>query len=148
MSAKQEKFIELQEKKAFEEKEEAVKPAAAPSAEIAKKTDGKEAKKPEKKEEKKDAKPPEKKREVVLERIYTVSLKDAYSKPQMKRANVAIRMLKDFLSRHMKADRPNVHVAVALNNLIRARGSGRPLKKVKILATKDKEGVVLAEQSA
>lgn len=147
-TARQDKFVELQEKKAEEKKLEDLKPAQAPGVEAAggvKPEAKKEAAKPARKaeEEKK-----EKKREVVLERVYAVNLSTAYAKPKMKRGNAASTLLLDFLRRHMKSPAEKIRVSPALNDAIRARGSARPLKRVKLKATKDKEGIVLAELAA
>ncbi|MEK6843532.1 MAG: 50S ribosomal protein L31e, partial [Candidatus Micrarchaeota archaeon] len=90
----------------------------------------------------------ERKREIVLERIYIVSLADTYRKPAMQRANYAIKFLKKYLTRHMKAQEGNVKISLILNNFIRKRGSGRPVKKIKIKATKDKDGIVIAETTS
>jgi large subunit ribosomal protein L31e len=162
--AKEAKFVALQEKKSEEakEKKQEVELAAIESKE--KKVEGKKgaiapkaqakkegekaatAKAPEKKEEKKEEKEI-KKREIILERIYSIPL-DVYAKPQQHRANAAIKVLKKFLARHMKTDIKKVKIALIVNNTIRKRGGGRPMKKVKVKATKDKEGIVLAELAA
>ncbi|MFH1199615.1 MAG: 50S ribosomal protein L31e [Candidatus Micrarchaeota archaeon] len=160
-TSKQDKFIELQEKKAQEKKDEQPAAiAAAGAGEPAPKQAGdakpsgkqegedKEARKPQKKDEKKEEEKKEKKREIVLERIMTLSLVNAYNKPQMMRANNATRLLRALLSRHMKVPAGNVRIAPALNDSLRVRGSSHPPKKVKIKATKDKDGIVLAEPAA
>lgn len=170
-SAKEAKFVALQEKKAEEAKVEVAiakeekieakaaehpvkaevhrhegkKEGAAPSKEGEKKA---EPKKEEKKPAEKEAAKEEKKREIVLERIYTVPFSQIYAKPQQSRGNMAITFLRKFLARHMKGAPEKIKISLILNNTIRKRGSGRPMKKVKIKATKDKEGVVLAEIAA
>lgn len=115
-----------------------------------------ERKAEEKEKRKKEEKPAaakkekeEKKREIVLERVYTVNLRKAYSKPSYKRANTATVMLKEFLSRHMHAGDPaKVKLATELNEFIRQRSSARPPKRIKVQAGKDKEGIVLARLAA
>ncbi|HLC48382.1 MAG TPA: 50S ribosomal protein L31e [Candidatus Norongarragalinales archaeon] len=170
-SAKEAKFVALQEKKAEEakvevaiakeekieakaaehqvktetHKHEGKKEGAAPSKAGEKKA---EPKKEEKKPAEKEAAKEEKKREIVLERIYTVPFSQIYAKPQQSRGNMAITFLRKFLARHMKGAPEKIKISLILNNTIRKRGSGRPMKKVKIKATKDKEGVVLAEIAA
>ncbi|MFH1751230.1 MAG: 50S ribosomal protein L31e [Candidatus Micrarchaeota archaeon] len=172
-SAKEAKFVVLQEKKAEEAKEKiaeakeekaeikdapakksgeapgekAEKTAETPAKGAEAKKEASETKKPAevKKEEPKEEK---KKREIVLERIYTVPMIEAYSKPAMARANNAIKLLRRFLARHMKAEDGKIKIAEKVNNLIRSRGSGRPMKSIKVKATKDKEGIVLAEIAA
>lgn len=103
-------------------------------------------KKAEEKKEKKEEKEPEeevKKREIVLERVFVVPLGKAFSKPLMKRGPTAVRLLREFICRHLKAAPEKVRLEPSLVNKVCSRGSPQPLKKVKVLATKDKEGVVV-----
>jgi large subunit ribosomal protein L31e len=100
---------------------------------------------PRKREEKK---PAEKKRDVVLERVYAFNLRDAYAKPRTKRTRAAARILRELLARHLKTDPGLVRLAPALDAWMRARGIGRPEKRVKVRASKDREGLVLAELTA
>ncbi len=86
-----------------------------------------------------------KKREIVLERVYNVPLVEAYKKPHYKRADFATDLLRSFLAKHFKAELSKVKLSPALSASVRVRGSQRPLKLVKVRATKDKEGKVLAE---
>jgi len=96
-----------------------------------------EAKKAEKKEE------PADKREIVLERVYTVPLADAYAKPAKKRAGRAVKLLREFLSRHMKSQ--NVKIDPGVNEFIEERGAASPSKAVRVNASKDKAGMVWAK---
>jgi len=139
------------------EKEKPVEPEApqaAAKAEQAKDLSAKAEAKPaekteaEKKEEAKAKELAEKKREIVEERIYTVPLVKAYKKPENKRAGYAVRLLRQFVSRHMKANESAVFIAPQANESINARGSRRPPKLLKIKASRDKEGKVLAELAA
>jgi large subunit ribosomal protein L31e len=98
------------------------------------------AKKKKEKEEKK-----EKKREIVLQRVFVVPLDEAYFKPRSARARVATRMLQAFIAKHMKTPLANVRIAPALNSLLRERGDRKPPKKVRVSASKDKDGIALAE---
>ncbi len=96
--------------------------------------------------EKAEAAPKEaKKREIVLERVYSVPLMDAYKKPHDMRANYAVRSLRAFVSKHMKAELGKIKISSEVNEFIRENGSRKPAKLVKVRATKDKEGVVFAE---
>ncbi|MCX6767353.1 MAG: 50S ribosomal protein L31e [Candidatus Micrarchaeota archaeon] len=135
-------------KSAAEAAKDAGKPAgaAAPSAGGEKKPS--EQKPVEKKEYKKPAeqKPEEKKREIVLERVYTVPLVDAYAKPAKKRAGRAVKILREFLSRHMHAQ--NVKIDPKVNEFIESRGATSPAKAVRVNASKDKSGLVWAGLAA
>lgn len=86
---------------------------------------------------------PEEKREIVMERVYTIPLDEAYSKPAKKRAGRAIKILRAFLSRHMKSD--NVKISPEVNEFVEERGATSPAKKIRVNASKDKAGMVLAK---
>jgi len=106
-------------------------------------------KKVEKKEEKKaEEKKPEEKREIVLQRVFTVPLADAYSKPAKKRAGRAVKLLREFLSKHMKAEMQSVKIDPPVNEFIESRGATSPAKAVRVDASKDKKGIVVAKLAA
>jgi ribosomal protein L31E len=134
-----------------EEKSEAMKAAAEEKgkAKAAVETVSKKeaAAKEEKKKaaEKKKADAKEKKREVVLQRVFVVPLDAAYAKPLSARARVATRLLRAFVAKHLKAELGKTHLAPELNALVRERGERKPARSVRVSASKDKEGVVLAE---
>ena len=78
--------------------------------------------------------------QIVEERIYTVPLQDVIYKPKYMRAEKAIRILRKFVTRHMK---PEVLIIdPKVNEAIWARGIKNPPRRIKIRATKDSEGVV------
>lgn len=86
----------------------------------------------------------EKEAKVVLERIYVVPLRREWLKvPKYKRAAKAIRGLRAFLFKHMKAT--EVKIGKYLNEAIWSRGMRNPLHKVKVEAKKDEKGIVFAE---
>ncbi len=132
------------EKKEETEKEKAAKAIAALPA-VSKKEEKKEAKKEDKKKEKDEKKEKEKKREIVLQRVFVVPLEKAYFKPRSHRARVATSLLKAFIAKHMKVSLKNVRIAPELNSLVRRKGDRKPAKKVRVNASKDKDGIALAE---
>ncbi len=77
-----------------------------------------------------------------LERIYTIPLGDAYAKPRVKRAKVAVKLLRSFISRHMRAGEGSVSLSGAVNSAIWESGMKKPPRKLKVIANKDKEGKV------
>lgn len=121
------KSLEKEEKKALEEKAEE-KPAQK-----------EEAKKESEKKDEKEIK----KRVIVLQRAYTVPLVGAYAKTKYKRGDVAVKMLREYVQKHMKSG--VVKISTEANNFIRQRGSARPLKKVSVMASKDKDGLTTVE---
>ena len=104
-----------------------------------------EKKKDEKKDKDEKGKEKEKKREIVLQRVFVVPLDEAYFKPRSHRARVATRLLQAFIAKHMKTPLKSVRIAPALNSLLRSRGDRKPPKKVRVSASKDKDGIALAE---
>ncbi len=72
-----------------------------------------------------------------LERVYTIPLGEAYDYSRVKRARRAVKMVRSFLSRHMKAEASNVRISEATNELIWGRGMQKPPRKIKVRAVKD-----------
>lgn len=111
-----------------------------------------------------EAKPPLREveeEEFVEERIYTVPLRKAWIVPPNKRAPKAVRIIKAFVTRHMKLEAGREEmgeeeeeeprrllISNEVNERIWRRGIEKPPRKVRIRAAKDKEGnvtVFLAE---
>ena len=76
-----------------------------------------------------------------LEREYTIPLRKEWGKvPRYKRANKAVKAVKEFLARHMKvSDRnlKNVKIDKYLNEELWFRGIRKPPAKIKVKATKE-----------
>jgi large subunit ribosomal protein L31e len=100
------------EKKISEEKEEKTSEERAPSAE----------------------------KKIVLERVYTVPLKDARYVAPNRRASKAIRILKKFIERHLKAG--SIVILPEVNEKIWERGIKKPPRKIRVKASKDEDGLV------
>lgn len=80
--------------------------------------------------------------EVVEEKVYTVSLRHAWVvTPRGKRAPRAVRDVRDFVARHMKAE--EVAMSEEINSAIWSRGINKPPRKITVRAVKDKEGKVI-----
>ncbi|MFA5173682.1 MAG: 50S ribosomal protein L31e [Candidatus Pacearchaeota archaeon] len=86
---------------------------------------------------------------IILEREYIVPLRKGFLKVQdYRRGKKALRVLKEFVARHMKVydrDLRNVKVDILLNNEIRSRGIRNPPAKIKIKAKKFDSGIVRVE---
>src|SRR4030042_6482198 len=86
---------------------------------------------------------------IMFEREYIVPLRKGWLKvPRYKRANKAIKTLKEFISKHMKIygrDLRKVKVDELVNNEIRFRGMYKPLAKIKIKAKKYDNDIVRVE---
>jgi large subunit ribosomal protein L31e len=75
-----------------------------------------------------------------LTRTYTVPLGVAFEAPPYRRAKVAIRIIKDFTKRHMKAT--EVSIDEDVNELIWARGIKHPPRRIKLEMDRDEDGLV------
>ena len=91
--------------------------------------------------------------EIVEERIYTVPLRKAWIAPPNKRAPRAMRILKSFITRHMRLEArkeereeeeesKKLIVSNEVNERIWSRGIEKPPRKIRVRAAKDKEGNV------
>ncbi|HDD33882.1 MAG: 50S ribosomal protein L31e [Thermoprotei archaeon] len=78
-----------------------------------------------------------------VERVYTIPLRDAYTAPRKKRAKVAVRIVRDFIKRHMKVE--VVKISPKLNEIIWSRSAEKPPRRVKVRAKVIEEGVAEVE---
>lgn len=76
------------------------------------------------------------------EKIFTIPLRDIFSKERVRRAQNASRLVRKFLIKHMKSE--NVKVGNSINENIWKRGMQKPPRKVRIHAVKE-EDIVYAE---
>ena len=94
---------------------------------------------------KKDGKVEEK---IELEREYIIPLRKGVLKaPQYRRAKKAIRVIREFLAKHMRVedrDLRKVKINIHLNNEVWFRGIRKPANKIKVKAIK-RGGIVYAE---
>jgi large subunit ribosomal protein L31e len=113
----------------------------------------------EEKEEEVKPKKKKKEEEIVEERFYTIPLSRALVRPPKKRAPRAMQLLKAFVTKHMKVEMkvseeeeeeelPQLIISKEVNEKIWDRGIEKPPRRIKVRATKDKDGnvtVYLAE---
>jgi large subunit ribosomal protein L31e len=78
--------------------------------------------------------------EVLEERIYIVPLGRVKIAHPKRRAKRAVTMLRAFVIRHMKPE--SIFIDPELNELIWSRGIEKPPRRLRIRATKDREGLV------
>lgn len=82
----------------------------------------------------------------MLERTYTIPLRKEWLKsPKFKRTKKAVIALRQFLSRHMKAEEENVRLGKYLNEFVWSHGIRAPPPRVKVNVVKDDKGIVKAE---
>ncbi|MFQ6076403.1 MAG: 50S ribosomal protein L31e [Candidatus Bathyarchaeia archaeon] len=77
---------------------------------------------------------------VVEERIYTIPLARAWISPVKRRAPRAMRIIRSFMDRHMKPE--TLVISKEVNEKVWSRGIEKPPRRIRVRATKDREGVV------
>ena len=131
----EENLMETLEKEV--EAEQTVKTEEAPAT-----AEAEEAAKPKKKKEEE---------EVVEEKTYTIPLGKALIMPPRKRAPRAMHMIRAYVVKHMKIpsraeeedeEPPTLKITKEVNERIWDRGIEKPPRKIRVKATKDKEGNV------
>ncbi len=79
--------------------------------------------------------------EIVDERIYTVPLRKAYwTGSRLRRSNRAVRILRQFVERHMKPE--DIVIQPEVNDRIWSRGIQKPPRRIRIRATKNTDDLV------
>ncbi|MFW9890298.1 MAG: 50S ribosomal protein L31e [Candidatus Thorarchaeota archaeon] len=79
--------------------------------------------------------------EIIDERIYTVPLRRAYwTGSRLRRSNRAIRILREFVQRHMKPE--EIVIQPEVNERIWERGIQKPPRRIRIRATKNSDDLV------
>ncbi|MDI6639778.1 MAG: 50S ribosomal protein L31e [Methanocellales archaeon] len=79
------------------------------------------------------------------EQIYTIPLKSTRRVPRWQRSNRAIKEIREYLAKHMKADQEKIHLDASINEKIWERGNKKVPSKIRIKAMKFEDGVVEAE---
>lgn len=83
----------------------------------------------------------EEEEEIIDERIYTVPLRKAYwTGSRLRRANRSVRILREFIERHMKPE--ELLIQPEVNETIWSRGMQKPPRRVRIRATKNADNLV------
>lgn len=76
------------------------------------------------------------------ERIYVIPLRDAKKAPRHKRTPRAVKVVRNFLMRHLKSE--NVKLDNALNQKLWERGIEKTLPRIRVRAVKEDDGSVKA----
>ncbi|MBC7110208.1 MAG: 50S ribosomal protein L31e [Archaeoglobi archaeon] len=80
------------------------------------------------------------------ERIYTIPLRRrVQTVPRWRRSEKAVKVVREFLAKHMKADIENVKIDESINKKIWERGAQKPPARIRVRAVKFDDGVVEAE---
>lgn len=71
------------------------------------------------------------------ERFYTVPLGEAFEYPRYKRTPAAVKMVRTFVTKHMKASGMKVSISDSLNKFLWQRSIQKPPRKVKVRVVKE-----------
>lgn len=74
-----------------------------------------------------------------LERIYTIPLADAYEYVRTKRARRAVKLIREFAIRHMKAG--DAKISEGVNAAVLRNGMQKPPRRIKVRIVKNEESV-------
>lgn len=77
--------------------------------------------------------------EAKLERIYTVPLVKAYEYLHTRRTERAVKLLRAFVAKHMKADIENVRISEGVNKLLWRDSIQKPPRRIKVRVVKEGE---------
>jgi len=75
-----------------------------------------------------------------LTRTHVVPLRRAFEAPRYRRTKVAIRIIREFTTRHMKAT--EVKIDEEVNLLLWTRGITNPPRRIRLEMERDEDGVV------
>ncbi len=75
-----------------------------------------------------------------MERVYIIPLRDVKRVPRTIRSPKAVRLVREFLQRHMKSD--DIKIDSSVNEKIWERGIQKVPPKIKVKATKEEDGSV------
>jgi large subunit ribosomal protein L31e len=77
----------------------------------------------------------------TTEQIYTIPLREAKEYPAWKRSNKAIKIIREYLSKHMKVEEDKIKISAGLNESVWAHGIQKPPNKIRVKAVRSEEGV-------
>jgi len=73
-------------------------------------------------------------------RVYVIPLDDAWKASRLRRADAAIRLVKDFARRHAKAK--NVKISPKVSEKVWENGRQNPPRRIRVVFQKDDENTV------
>ena len=76
-----------------------------------------------------------------MERIYTIPLREVFNAPRPRRANKAVRLIREYVAKHTKAN--EVKLDASLNEAVWEHSREKPPRKVKVKVVTE-EGIATA----
>ena len=84
----------------------------------------------------------EKEEDVVEERIYTIPLGKVWISPRKKHSPKALRIIRQFVIKHMKTSKDSIRITNNVNERIWKKGIEKPPRKIRVRITRSSEGFV------
>ncbi|MCL9813684.1 50S ribosomal protein L31e [Natranaeroarchaeum aerophilus] len=85
------------------------------------------------------------------ERVMTVPLRDAKAEPKHKRADRAMKLVREHLAQHFSVEEENIRLDPSINEEVWSRGRKKPPSKLRVRAARfeeEGESIVEAEHAA
>jgi len=79
----------------------------------------------------------------MIARVYTVPLKKAWRRKKSRRAEAAMRFLRQFIARHMKTEPEKVKIDRKVNEKVWERSMNNPPRRIRVKAEKYDDGTVV-----
>jgi len=80
------------------------------------------------------------------ERVMTVPLRDAKAEPKHKRADRAMKLVREHLAQHFSVDEENIRLDPSINEKVWSRGRKKPPSKLRVRAARfEEEGESIVE---
>ena len=83
--------------------------------------------------------------EKLKEQIYIIPLRDVQHTPRWERGKRAMKVIRDYLAHHMKAEGGKIKLDPSINEAVWERGSHKPPSRIRVRAMKFEDGQVQAE---
>ncbi len=83
--------------------------------------------------------------DIVKEQIYTIPLRIVKATPRWRRSHKAIKVIREYLTKHMKAEPDMIKIDRTINEKIWEHGSEKPPLSIRVRAAKFEDGGVEAE---
>ncbi len=80
------------------------------------------------------------------ERVMTVPLRDAKAEPKHKRADRAMKLVREHLAQHFSVEEENIRLDPSINEAVWSRGRKKPPSKLRVRAARfEEEGESIVE---
>jgi large subunit ribosomal protein L31e len=80
-------------------------------------------------------------KKAVSEQIYTIPLRVVKEYPAWKRSNKAIKVIREYLSKHMKVDEEKIKISAGVNETVWEHGIRNPPAQIRVKAVRSEDGV-------